>query len=92
MVLLVIFGLCGGGNITVGMNTVSISVNWLTAGNYILSINATNSCGMSSNQTLNITVSLATAVNDPDNPFQIKINPNPSRESFISQHKESLIK
>lgn len=37
---------------------------------------------MSSNQTLNITVSLGTGVNDPDDPHQININPNPSEGEF----------
>ena len=67
------WSLSGGGTIISGQNTTSVTVNWLTTGNYTLSVNAINACGVSSAQTLNIAVSSV-----PDNPFDIKIMPNPS--------------
>src|SRR6185503_12786791 len=65
-----------------GQNTTSVTVNWSATGNHILSVNAANSCGTSSNQSLNIIVSVATGIIDPDDPFEIKIAPNPSQGDF----------
>ena len=78
--------LSGGGNIISGQNTTSISVNWLMSGNYTLSVNANSSCGTSSNQTLNVLVI------DPDNPFQIKVTPNPSPGDFYLTVKGAIDK
>lgn len=68
--------LSGGGNIMSGQNTTSISVNWFTAGNYSLSVNASNSCGKSNDNVINIISSTNT---NPGSTFDIKITPNPSR-------------
>ena len=76
------WSLSGGGNIVSGQNTNSITINWTSQGNYILSVNAANNCGASSNQTLNIAVSFPTGITNPDNQFQIKIVPNPSPGEF----------
>jgi hypothetical protein len=70
------WSLSGGGNIISGQNTTSISASWLMSGYYTLSVNANNSCGASSNQTLNVLVI------DSNNPFQIKVTPNPSPGNF----------
>lgn len=47
----------GGGTITSGQNTTSISINWTTAGGpYTVSVVATNVCGSASSSDLQVTV------------------------------------
>jgi hypothetical protein len=72
----------GGGTIQSGQGTNSISINWTTAGTYNLTVNGINSCGNGPAQTLAITVSLGTGIVNPDNTYEIKINPNPSSGLF----------
>jgi YD repeat-containing protein len=74
--------LSGGGSIISGQNTNLVTITWSTAGNYSLTVSATNSCGAGSIQTLNVVVSVATLVINPDNQFQIKVVPNPSGGMF----------
>ncbi|HWC53865.1 MAG TPA: T9SS type A sorting domain-containing protein, partial [Chitinophagaceae bacterium] len=70
------------GSIISGQNTNLVTITWSTAGNYSLTVSATNSCGAGSIQTLNVVVSVATLVINPDNQFQIKVVPNPSGGMF----------
>ena len=82
------WSLNGGGTIVSGQNTNSILVNWQTPGNYVVSVKASYSCGTSIDQTLAITVSIATGVISPGNSFEIKILPNPSSGEFYLKAKE----
>lgn len=84
--------LTGGGNIASGQGNDSININWLNQGSYILTVNAENDCGISNTVSLPITVSFATAINNLDNNFKLKINPNPSSGQFIVNIKESIAK
>lgn len=72
------WSLSGGGTILSGQNTNSIIVNWQTAGNYVVSVKASYSCGTSIDQTLAVFVSVSTGVINSDNSFEITILPNPS--------------
>jgi hypothetical protein len=81
------WNLSGGGTISSGQNTTSITVNWTTQGNYTLSVIASNNCGASASQSLNVVVSLATAVSSPADPFEIRLSPNPSTGQFYFRAK-----
>ncbi len=83
-----LWSLDGGGMIVSGQNTNSIIVNWQTPGNYAVSVKASNSCGTSIDQTLAVSVSVATGVINPSNSFEIKILPNPSPGEFYLKAKE----
>jgi len=83
-----IWALSSGGTIVSGQNTNSIIVDWQTPGNYVVSVKASYSCGTSIDQTLAITVSVATGVINPGNTFEIKILPNPSPGEFYLKAKE----
>ncbi len=49
--------LSGGGTIATGQGTNAVTVNWTTSGGpYLVSVVATNTCGSSTAQTLNVTV------------------------------------
>ena len=78
----------GGGTIISGQNTNSIVISWQTPGSYMLSATASNTCGNSPNQTLRITVSIATGVSNPGNSFEIKLLPNPSSGEIYLKAKE----
>ncbi len=80
--------LSGGGTIVSGQNTNSIIVDWQTPGNYVVSVKASYSCGTSIDQTLAVSVSVATGVINPGNSFEIKILPNPSSGEFYLKAKE----
>jgi hypothetical protein len=77
----------GGGSITSGQNTNSITIHWQTAGNYMLTVNASNNCGTSADQTIAVSVSITTGVSNPVNPFEIKVLPNPSSSKFYLKAK-----
>ncbi|HET6767517.1 MAG TPA: T9SS type A sorting domain-containing protein, partial [Chitinophagaceae bacterium] len=68
------WALSGGGNLTVGQSPHKIEVGWQTPGTYVLSVNAVNSCGVSTEQKMNITVSGA---NEKDS-YGLQLVPNPS--------------
>ena len=72
------WSISGGGIINSGQNTNTVSITWQIMGNYTLTVNASNSCGVGLSQQLNITVSTATGVSTINNPFEIKIGPNPT--------------
>src|SRR4030095_12193684 len=74
--------LSGGGIIQNGQTSTTATINWASIGNFTLSVNGINSCGNGPTQTLNITVGPVTAIVNPDNQYQIKILPNPSRGEF----------
>jgi hypothetical protein len=80
--------LSGGGTIVSGQNTNSIIVDWQTPGNYVVFVKANYSCGTSINQTLAVSVAVATGVINPGNSFEIKILPNPSPGEFYLKAKE----
>lgn len=82
----------GGGTITSGQNTNSITVNWASAGNYTLTVNATNTCGTSTNQSVDVTVSIPTGVINPDNQFHLTLSPNPSNGNFYLRAKNVINK
>lgn len=73
----------GGGNITVGQTTNKIEINWHTSGTYVLSVNAFNNCGTSTDQTLTIKVSAANI----ENPYTLQLFPNPSSGDFYLKAK-----
>ena len=68
----------GGGIITNGQNTSSINVQWENVGKYQLTINSYNTCGTSADKIFLIEV----AERNANNPFQIQLNPNPSKGQF----------
>ena len=72
------WSLNGGGNIITGQNTNAIDINWHTAGNYTLSVNAVNNCGVSTDQKINIKV----AAGAGDDPYELKFLPNISTGDF----------
>lgn len=49
----------GGGTIAQGQGSLNPTINWTTAGNYTISVTASNSCGSSNVQTLNVRVTAA---------------------------------
>ena len=73
----------GSGTIISGQNTNSITVNWQTPGNYILSVNGTNQCSTGIQQKINIKVTEAGV----DDPYEIKLMPNPSLGEFYLKAK-----
>ncbi len=50
------WAITGGGSITSGQGTTNATVNWTTAGAYIVSVTASNACGTSTQSTFNLTV------------------------------------
>jgi len=50
------WAITGGGSITGGQGTTNATVNWTTAGAYIVSVTASNACGTSTQNTFNLTV------------------------------------
>jgi hypothetical protein len=84
--------LSGGGTISNGQNTTTVTINWTALGNYTLSVNAINGCGNSLVQSKNIEVSAATAVTNPDNSFLINVVPNPTTGEFYLIAKGAINK
>ena len=85
------WSLSGGGNLTVGQSPHKIEIDWQRPGTYVLSVNAVNSCGVSTEQKMNITVSGA---NEKD-PYDLHLYPNPSTGQFFLKAKrvqDKLIK
>ena len=74
--------LSGGGNMISGQNTNTLSINWITTGTHVLTVWASDSCGVSVEQTKTITV--RNKVNS-ENPYGLKIHPNPSSGKFYIQ-------
>ena len=77
------WSLSGGGNLTPGQSPQKIEIDWQTPGTYVLSVNAVNSCGISSDKKLTITVS---ASNEKD-PYSLQLFPNPSTGEFYLKAK-----
>ena len=77
------WSLSGGGNLTAGQSPHKIEIDWQTPGTYVLSVNAVNSCGVSTEQKINITVSGA---NEKD-PYSLQLYPNPSTGQFFLKAK-----
>ena len=77
------WSLNGGGNLTGGQSPNKIEIDWQTPGTYVLSVSATNSCGVSLEQKMNIIVS---APNEKD-PYGLQIFPNPSNGQFLLKAK-----
>ena len=65
-----------------GQNTNTLSINWITTGTHVLTVWASDSCGVSVEQTKTITV--RNKVNS-ENPYGLKIHPNPSSGKFYIQ-------
>ncbi len=84
--------LSGGGTITNGQNTNTITISWTTIGNYTLSVNGINSCGNGPIRSQNDTVSLSTGIVNVDDQFQIKVVPNPSTGEFYLTAKRLINK
>jgi hypothetical protein len=72
----------GGGTLSTKQDSIGVLINWTTIGNYALSVYAINNCGNSIAQSLNVSVSAATAIINPDNAYRIQIAPNPSSGEF----------
>jgi hypothetical protein len=77
------WSLDGGGKITVGQSPNKIEIDWQTAGDYVLSVNAINNCGVSTDQKMNISVSGA----NEKNPYGLQLYPNPSGGQFFLKAK-----
>lgn len=77
------WSISGGGVISQGQGNDSITVNWQIPGTYYLTVRANNNCGFSTEQKKIIQVV------DPDknDPFEIKLLPNPSFGEFYLKAK-----
>ena len=78
------WSLSGGGNLTVGQSPHKIEIDWQTPGTYVLSVSAVNSCGISTEQKMNITVSGA----HEKDPYGLQLTPNPSTGQFFLKAKK----
>ena len=79
------WSLSGGGNIITGQNTGKINIYWQTPDTYVLTVNATNSCGVSADQTITIKVSAANI----EDPYSLQLFPNPSGRILRESKKSS---
>ena len=77
------WSLSGGGNLTAGQSPHKVEIDWQTPGTYVLSVNAVNSCGVSTEQKMNIIVSIA----DEKDPYDLQLVPNPSTGIFFLNAK-----
>jgi len=77
------WSLSGGGNIITGQNASKVDVNWQTPGTYILSVNAANNCGISTDQRLTLKVSAANI----EDSYSLQLFPNPSSGQFFVKAK-----
>jgi PKD-like domain/Secretion system C-terminal sorting domain len=78
----------GGGIISSGQNSNTITVNFQLPGTYVLSVNASNSCGVSSDKTITIKASVP-GTPPIDDSYEIKLLPNISSGKFYVLAKKS---